>query len=172
MSYSIIFETKIVKLPDGKIIHFSRQGCNNDNCGRKKDEFRAELYSSEQDFIKFAENFRGDEPKLGFELKIGSKYTSYNDYYKHLIRMLKRGKTLEQFTEAFKIKGRYCDTIEVYSPERVTLSADEFGKRFYKYLRNGLSYRRNDIILHSAEMDKIIDRLAKQQPIEFEIVKR
>lgn len=172
MSYSIIFETKIVKLPDGKIIHFSRQGCNNDDCGRKKDEFVAELYGNEQEFIKFAEKFRGDEPDFGFELKIGSRYTSYNDYYKHLIRMLKRGKTLEQFTEAFKIKGRYCDTIEVYSPERVTLSADEFEKRFYKYLRNGLSYRRNDIILHSTEMDKIIDRLANQQPIEFEIIKK
>ena len=40
MSYSIIFETKIVKLSDGRIIHFDRSGCNNDNVGRNKNEFQ------------------------------------------------------------------------------------------------------------------------------------
>ena len=38
MSYSIIFETKICKLDNGDIIHFSRQGCNNDTEGRTRDD--------------------------------------------------------------------------------------------------------------------------------------
>lgn len=174
MSYSIIFETKIVKLPDGKIIHFSRQGCNNDNCGRRKDEFHAELYNSEQEFIQFAEQFKGDEPELGFELKIGSKKSSFNDYYKHLIRMFKRGKTLEQVAESFVVSGHYVDTVDVYEPERVTLSADEFDNRFYKYLYSGntFRYRTNEITLHITDLDRIIDRLVNHQPMQFEIRKR
>lgn len=38
MGYSIIFQTKIVKLSDGRILHLDRSGCNNDTEGRRPDD--------------------------------------------------------------------------------------------------------------------------------------
>ncbi len=173
MSYSIIFETKIVKLPDGRIIHFNRSGCNNDNEGRNKDDFTAKIYENEQAFIKYAEKFRQDYDG-GFELKIGNRSASYNDYYEHLLRMCKRGKTLEQFAETFFFKGFYVDSVEVYEPERATLTAKEFDNKFYDYLYGGksLRYRQNYITLFIDEIDKILNRLESNQPIRFEISKK
>ena len=54
MSYSIVFETKIVNLPDGRILHLDRSGCNNDNCGRTEYDFTGKIYSKEsfQEYIK------------------------------------------------------------------------------------------------------------------------
>ena len=92
MSYSIVFETKICKLDNGDIIHFSRQGCNNDTEGRTRDDFRGKLYTSdewEKEIIKW-ESMESDE---GFDLKIGSRYCSINEYGKHLRRMTKRAKS-------------------------------------------------------------------------------
>lgn len=40
MSYSIIFKTKTVKLSNGRILHLSLQGCNNDTEGRSPDDWR------------------------------------------------------------------------------------------------------------------------------------
>ena len=34
MGYPMIFGTKIVNLSDGRVIHFDRSGCNNDDEGR------------------------------------------------------------------------------------------------------------------------------------------
>ena len=48
MSYCIIFQTKMVKLPDGRILHLTRQGCNNDNQGRKRDDFAGTIRSEEE----------------------------------------------------------------------------------------------------------------------------
>lgn len=172
MSYQIIFETKIVKMPDGKIIHFDRSGCNNDNAGRNKDEFTGKIYENEQAFISYAEKFKQDYD-AGFELKIGSKESSYNDYYKHLIRMLKRGKSLEDFEKTYHFYGYYCDTVDVYEPQRVTMTAKEFSENFYKLLNSGnLRYRQNRIRLDVNEMDKIINRLENNKPICFMIKSR
>ena len=172
MSYSIIFETKIVKMPDGKIIHFDRSGCNNDNAGRNKDEFTGKIYENEQAFISYAEKFKQDYD-AGFELKIGNKESSYNDYYKHLIRMLKRGKSLEDFGKSYHFYGYYCDTVDVYEPQRVTMTAKEFSENFYKLLNSGnLRYRQNRIRLDVNEMDKIINRLENNEPICFMIKSR
>ena len=77
MGYPIIFETKIVKLPDGRIIYFDRSGCNNDTEGRKKDEFHGKIYT-ESEFVEMANRFKRDskpykasEPQ-NWELKIGN----------------------------------------------------------------------------------------------------
>lgn len=43
MSYSIIFKTKIVKLSDGRILHLSLRGCNNDTEGRSSDDWRGKV---------------------------------------------------------------------------------------------------------------------------------
>lgn len=42
MGYSIIFQTKIVKLSDGRILHLDRRGCNNDTEGRRPDDWTRE----------------------------------------------------------------------------------------------------------------------------------
>ena len=71
MGYSIIFETYIVKLPDGRIIHFDRSGCNNDNVGRKQNEFTGKIYNVD-DFIKYTEEIIRcieDNKPMGFYIR-------------------------------------------------------------------------------------------------------
>ena len=47
MGYSIIFQTKIVKLSDGRILHLDRSGCNNDTEGRRPDDWTGKIYTPE-----------------------------------------------------------------------------------------------------------------------------
>lgn len=93
MGYSIIFQTKIVKLSDGRILHLDRRGCNNDTEGRRPDDWTGKIYTPEA-FVAYAENFKqGSKPAKesdGFDLKIGSRYCTCYDYGEHLLRMLKR----------------------------------------------------------------------------------
>ena len=44
MSYSIIFETKIVKLSDGRLLHLDLSGCNNDTSGRSRDDWNGKRF--------------------------------------------------------------------------------------------------------------------------------
>ena len=115
MSYSIIFETKIVKLSDGRIIHFDLSGCNNDNSGRDRHEFHAKIYTVE-DFIKYAEHFKENskphKESDGFDLKIGSRYATMYDYGEHLLRMLKRAETYADFLTKRYSSAEYCIGIE------------------------------------------------------------
>lgn len=75
MGYSIIFETKIVSLSDGRLIHFDLSGCNNDNCGRNRDEFIGIIYTHDG-FIKYAERFKNGSNPLkecsSFDMRIGT----------------------------------------------------------------------------------------------------
>lgn len=48
MGYSIIFETKFVKLGDGRLLHLDRSGCNNDTAGRKLSDFTGKIYTKEK----------------------------------------------------------------------------------------------------------------------------
>lgn len=94
MGYSIIFETKIVTMTDGAILHLDRSGCNNDSEGREKGVFIPKLYSPE-DFVKRVRNFMsGSAPykkNVGsWEMKVGGRYATHYDYGMHLLRMLKR----------------------------------------------------------------------------------
>lgn len=95
MSYSIIFKTIIAKTDDGRIVHFNRSGCNNDDVGRKENEFTAKLYTQEEweKEIKHWEDIERYEDD-GFDLKIGSRYCQWADYGKHLRTMTKRAKKL------------------------------------------------------------------------------
>lgn len=145
MSYSIIFETKIVRLSDGRIIHFDRSGCNNDNCGRNKDEFKGKIYT-EKDFInkaeKYMENSKPFKESGEFELKIGSRYATMYDYGEHLLRMLNRAERYNEFIKNRYVKCFYCEKIEITSPEYLIMPLEEFD--FYNMLKkyNTFSYRR------------------------------
>ena len=46
MSYPIIFETKIVKITDNRILHLSLSGCSRDNSGRTRGEFKIKSQQS------------------------------------------------------------------------------------------------------------------------------
>ena len=171
MSYSIIFSTKIVRLPDGRIIHFDRSGCNNDNAGRRKDEFTAKIYN-EDDFIKFAEHFKEDskphKESNQFDLKIGSRYATYYDYADHLLRMLKRAESYDNFIKNHYFTASYCSGIQLVKPENKTMTLEEFDKVFYKMLYNGgLSYYR--IMEYPKEMDEIVRGIEEGKPMEFYI---
>lgn len=167
MSYSIIFQTKIARLPDGRVIHFTRSGCNNDNAGRTKGEFTARLYT-EKEFIKYAEHFKaGSVPYKkadDFELKIGSRYATYYDYGEHLLRMLRRAVNFDDLC----ISASYCKSIELMEPEHKEMSLEEFDKVFYELLYNNksLKYRR---IMEYSDKQEIVPLLESGKQMEFHI---
>ena len=97
MSYSIIFETVICKVDNDKILHLSRQGCNNDTEGRIKSEFIGKLYSVEDWKNKIKKLEAGNSE--GFELKIGSICCAIADYGKHLRTITKRAVMFDDFVK-------------------------------------------------------------------------
>lgn len=113
MGYSIIFETKICKLNNGDIIHFNLSGCNNDDFGRRRDEFQGEYYTAEEWENKIRE-FESVKRHDNFDLKIGSRYVNWIDYGKHLRRMTKRAKTLEEYKKECGFYGDVFDGIRFY----------------------------------------------------------
>ena len=145
MSYSIIFETKIVKLSDGRIIHFDRSGCNNDNAGRGKDEFTAKIYTVD-DFVQKAEGYKKDSKPYKesgeMELKIGSRYATMFDYGEHLLRMLKRAKPYDEFIRSCRFSVHHLTGIQLHEPEEKFMTLEDFDKNFYKllYSGHGMSY--------------------------------
>ncbi len=114
MSYSIIRETKICRLADGRIIHFSLDGCNNDDAGRDRHDFRGKIYSAEEweKEISRWENSEGNN----WSLKIGSKYSTWHDYGKHLRTMTKRAMSMGELLADRHLYGRVYDGI-TYFPE-------------------------------------------------------
>ena len=168
MSYSIIFQTKIVRLPDGRIIHFDRSGCNNDDAGRKKNEFTAKIYT-EDDFVKYADEFKKcSKPAKesdGWDLKIGSRCATYYDYGNHLLRMLKRAEDWEDFEKNHMFHASYCNEIEILKPEHKVVPVKEFEKMFYTL--SNFTYRR--IMEYLYEMEDIVGLLEENKPMEFYI---
>lgn len=167
MSYSIIFKTKIARLSDGRIIHFDRSGCNNDDCGRKNGEFTAKLYT-EEEFRKYAEHFKvGSAPykeTKNFELKIGSRYATYYDYGEHLLRMLNRAVPYDELD----VRASYCRGIELIAPEHKEMSLEEFEKVVYKIMYSGapFSYRR---LMEYPDKSEIVPLLENGKQMEFYI---
>lgn len=78
MSYSIIFETKIVKLSDGRLLHLNLSGCNNDDAGRSRDDWNGKIYT-ENAFIKYAEGFMKDSKPLAESLTDDANYSDLRD---------------------------------------------------------------------------------------------
>lgn len=115
MSYSIIFGTKIVNLSDGRVLHFFRSGCNNDDVGRKRDEWFAAIYT-QQEFKNRIEGFKKSlKPyKEGgfFELKIYGRPASFYDYGNHLERMKKRAKSYKDFISEQRIFVSKYDRVD------------------------------------------------------------
>lgn len=142
MSYSIIFETKIVKLSDGRLLHLDLSGWNNDNAGRSRDDWNGKIYT-EDDFIKYAEGFMKDsQPSKecnGFDLKIRSKYVTWHDYGKHLLRMMKKAVTLEELRHSGKyVSFNRIDGATVFEDgKEIEMTMEEFDDYYYKKVYNG-----------------------------------
>ena len=137
MGYPMIFGTKIVNLSDGRIIHFDRSGCNNDDEGRKPNDWTAKVYT-QQEFKNRIESFKkGSKPYKDsspheWEIKIYGRMATGYDYGTHLERMQKRARSYTDFIAENQIKVNRCDGIELLDPEMKIMTYDEFD-----------SYRRN-----------------------------
>lgn len=129
MSYSIIFQTIVLRLPDGRVLHLDRSGCNNDSSGRDKHSFYGKIYT-EADFIAYAQGFKADSAPYkesgSFELKIGSRPASMYDYGEHLLRMLKRAPTYADFCKKHTVYVNHLTGIHMVKPEEKDYTPDEF----------------------------------------------
>lgn len=173
MSYSIIFETKIVKLSDGRIIHFDRSGCNNDTAGRSKDEFTATIYNKDV-FTERAEHYKKDSLPIksggSFDLKIGSRPASMYDYCEHLLRMLKRAVSYDEFIKNYNVYCKHLKAIEVLEPVQKKMTVKEFDAAYYDLRNKGnLSYRRIIDFPSVTDEKYIVSLIDNNEPIEFEI---
>ena len=99
-------------MENGDIIHFSLQGCNNDNAGRERDDFSAKLYTKE-DWENEIQKWESQESSE-FELKIGSRCCNWADYGKHLRTMTKRSKTFDELKDERTVYGIVYDGITYY----------------------------------------------------------
>lgn len=157
MSYSIIFETKIIKLSDGRLLHLDLSGCNNDTQGRSRDDWNGKIYT-EDDFIKYAEGFmEGSKPVKesdGWDLKIRSKCSTYYDYGNHLLRMMKKAVTLEELKHSGKYVSfnRVDGATVIEDGKEIEMSMKEFDNYCYEKLYNGgIRYRINYTLLETEE---------------------
>lgn len=176
MGYSIIFETKIVKLQDGRILHLNLSGCNNDTSGRSRNEFTGKIYT-EDEFVKYANSFKdGSKPikeSDNFDLKIGSKFSTLYDYGEHLLRMLKRATTWEKICNERYCYGTVFDGVEVTENGKTTLyTPNEWEKICYDFMygkRKGNCYRKTRTVKTESE---IVSELENGNPMEFMIGKK
>lgn len=176
MSYPIIFETKIVKLSDGRIIHFDRSGCNNDDVGRRKNEFTAEIYSVDAFMEKIEKLKKNSKPikecdPHDWELKINSRCATSYDYGEHLLRMFKRAISYENLINTFCFRAEYLTGIELIEPEHKTMTVEEFDKVFYDllYKGSGLTYRRMIEYPDIKKEKEIVSLIDEEKPLQFEI---
>ena len=175
MGYSIVFETKIVLLSDGRLIHFSRDGCNNDDFGRRRDEFTAKIYTREE-FERCAKCFMENsaphtEEKPCFDLKIGNRIASYYDYGAHLLRMLSRAKLYSAFIRERNVNAQYCTGIEIEKPYRQFVSCREFEDTWRDLLQKygHVSYNRIMEYPDIRDENAIVKLIEKDTPMNFYI---
>ena len=141
MSYLIVFQTKFINLTDGRLIHLTREGCNNDTEGREPGVFRGKLYTKEE-FETFKEKQFADNGYEGWDLKLGRKFASLADYRAHLTRMQKRAVTWDALREEAAKKGKhipyvkFLTSVDVKMPGsdiETTFTPEEWEKVCYDY---------------------------------------
>lgn len=183
MSHTIIYQTKVIKLEDGRLIHLTRQGCNNDTAGREKGVFDGKLYTREA-FEKFISDIeKGEKGNPDATIQIGSRWCNLKDYATHLRRMLKRAVTWEELQIKASNKFTHAPYAEnpvsaiARFPEdkeytRYDLTNKDSYKEFYKLLdkyfyKAGFSYSVTYDSIY--EIDKIIEVLEKVGISEFHV---
>lgn len=167
MGYSIIFETKFIKLEDGRLLHLDRSGCNNDTQGRKKGEFEGKIYTYDE-LQKRVISFVKDGKTEGWDLKIGSKDATYYDYGKHLARMANKAKYYDEFINERYFSANRYDGVKILKPIEKIMSAEEFSKE-YSFYHGELTYRRLFTPLKTEK--EIINALDNGYHVEFYVGK-
>lgn len=172
MSYSIIFETRIVRLTDGRILHLDRSGCNNDTAGRKRDEFFGTIYTEEA-FIAKAESFMADSKPYQadgpFDLKVLSRPATFHDYGTHLLRMLRRAEKWSYFISRRHVSAKYCEAIELLAPEQKMMPPAEFDELWPQLLRDSKEFSYRRVMQYPDIKDEagIVRLLESGTPLEF-----
>ena len=99
MSYGIVFQTVMVE-KENKIYWFNRSGCNNDDFGRKAEDFTLKIYDNKETALKDIERFKGCFEN---DLKLSGKFVSYDYYYNYLKKKIEKPLSYEKF------KSDYCN---------------------------------------------------------------
>ena len=175
MGYSMIFETKIVNLSDGRLIHFDRSGCNNDSEGRRQNDWTAKLYTQEE-FGERIERFKnGSKPYSEsqpheWELKIYGRMATPYDYGAHLERMQRRAWDYKDFVKEFDMKIKRHDEVDLISPEEKTMTFDEFVEYTKKLpVEKQLRYYIVSTKLDLVNEQEIVKEIERGAPLEIYI---
>lgn len=174
MSYSIVFETKIAILSDGRLIHFSRTGCNNDSEGRLASDFRAEILTVKEMLgrINGYKSMRLPFKVCGiFEMKLLGKPATMYDYAMHLERMLKRALSYQDFFQTYRLYIDLITGIEVTSPVHLELSLEEYSERFRELIdeHGTLSVRRRRELIDDSDEKRVVELIESGAPLEITI---
>lgn len=178
MGYTIIFETKIIKLKDGRLLHLDLSGCNNDTSGRDRGDFTGKIYTKKEflDKISSLKSNGSSYKECGnFELKIRSRYCTSYDYGTHLERMWKRAETWEEFD----CIGRYvgvasvdgADVWENDNKNPITMSLPEFVDYYLKNIYAGKSIRYLILKTPLETEESIVKALDEKKTVTFYIGK-
>ena len=150
MGYPIIFKTRICRLSDGNIIHFTLQGCNNDDAGRRDSDWRG-TYFTAQGWENWIKKWESTESDGNCDLKIGSRWTNYKGYGKHLRTMTKKAKDFDTLSKLSFLRGTKLNAVAFYPQgqkkpiiyEPQSFEADRIGYDImYGRIKGHLYYRR------------------------------
>lgn len=112
MGYPVIRETHIVRLADGRYLMLQLAGCNNDDSGRRRDEFNGRIMSSDkmEEMISAYEN----EPECGsFDLRIGTRYVSHAKYGQYLRKAFRRALSWNEFAKQRTCYARIAEGVSI-----------------------------------------------------------
>jgi len=170
MIYTRVYETKILKLADGRIIHFSLQGRNNDNIGTNRNTFTAKICTMEE-YKNNAQAFMNDpDPNIYIEIK--SKKSSRRDYGKYLIRMLRHAYTYERFIKKWNIMETHVKSIIMYDPQKeIFEDPSKFDIRDWIFHTGTVSYKPNYEYIKICSEQDLIDKINSNRNIQIYIGK-
>lgn len=171
MGYSIIFDTQIVKLSDGRLLHLDRSGCNNDTAGRSLSDYTGKIYTYEE-FQKYVTSFTQNSKSDDWELKLGSKKATYYDYGKQLARKTNNAKNFEDFNNERYFYAERFDGVDLLEPEQKTLTPEEFSNCFYDLLYSGKPFSYSRITTRLNTEKDIITALDNNETINFYVGKK
>lgn len=171
MSYSIIFDTKFIKLSDGRILHLDRSGCNNDTEGRHLSDYIGKIYTYKE-LQEYVISFTKDGKSEESEIKLGSKWATYWDYGKQLALRANKAKTYDEFIAERDFTADRFDGINLYKPEQKTLTPEEFDECFYDYLYGDKPFSYSRIMTKLNSEAEIINTINDDKGINFYVGKK
>lgn len=130
MSYGIVFQTIVVE-NNGRIYHFDRSGCNNDNAGRQQDDFIVKVYENRETALKDIERFKDCFEE---DLKLSGKFVNYDYYYRYLKKKIDKPISYENFKNNYYYHFQQLKTITCRNNNK-NYEPAEYSKEFYSLLK-------------------------------------